>query len=132
MKRSAWPYHHVDAGPMSSGLDSGEYNCKGVDVERYMYRAPDWNREFRHVATGWEEYQNLARKFTFIEESRTFDSITLLDSTRNIRVLLPIGRGQVFFRLGPATTWTSAREYRWCSLQPPGRPRPRVLAFGGT
>lgn len=84
MRRSAWPYHHVEAGPMSSGLDSGEYNCKGVDVERYLYRAPDWNGEFRHVATGWEEYQNLARKFTFIEESRAFDSITLLDSTRNI------------------------------------------------
>jgi alpha-ketoglutarate-dependent taurine dioxygenase len=75
-------------------------------VERYMYRAPDWNGEFRHVAAGWEEYQNLVRKFTFIEESRAFDSITLLDSTRNIRVLLPIGGGQVFFRLGPATTWT--------------------------
>ena len=71
-----------------------------------MYRAPDWNGEFRHVATGWEEYQNLVRRFTFIEESRAFDSITLLDSTRNIRVLLPIGGGQVFFRQGPATTWT--------------------------
>jgi hypothetical protein len=71
-----------------------------------MYRAPAWNGEFRHAATGWEEYQNLVRTFTFIEESRAFDSITLFDSTRNIRVLLPIGGGQVFFRQGPATTWT--------------------------
>ena len=75
-------------------------------MERYMYRTPGWNGEFRHVAAGWEEYQNLVRRFAFIEESRAFDSITLFDSARDIRVLLPIGGGQVFFRQGPATTWT--------------------------
>jgi hypothetical protein len=80
--------------------------AKGVVMERYMYRAPAWNGEFRHVATGWEEYQNLVRRFTFIEESRAFDSITLLDAARDIRVLLPVGGGQVFFRQGTATTWT--------------------------
>jgi hypothetical protein len=74
-------------------------------MERYMYRAPAWNGEFRHVASGWEEYQNLVRMFTFTEESRAFDSIMLLDAARNIRVLLPIGGGQVFFRQGAATTW---------------------------
>ncbi len=77
-------------------------------MERYMYRAPDWNGEFRHVATGWEEHQNLVRKFAFLAESRAFDSITLLDSTRNIRVLLPIGGGQVFFRLA-----RPRRGHRW-------------------
>jgi hypothetical protein len=46
-------------------------------VERYMYRAPDGNGEFRRVATEWEEYQNLVRKFAFLAESRAFDSITL-------------------------------------------------------
>lgn len=43
---------------------------------------------------------------SFIEESRAVDSIILLDSPRNIRVRIPIGGGQVFFRQGPATTWT--------------------------
>ena len=33
-------------------------------------------------------------------------SITLFDSTRNIRVRLPIDGGQVFFRQGAVTTWT--------------------------
>ena len=75
-------------------------------MERYMYRAPAWNGEFRHLAAGWEKYQNLVRTFTFIEESRAFDSITLFDSARAIRVLLQIGGGQVFFRQGAATTWT--------------------------
>lgn len=75
-------------------------------MERYMYRAPDWNGEFRQVANGWEEYQNLVRRFTFTEESRAADWITLFDSSRGIRVRLPIAGGQVFFRLGAAATWT--------------------------
>ena len=33
-------------------------------MERYMYRVPAWNGEFRHVAGGWEEYQNLVKVFT--------------------------------------------------------------------
>ena len=79
-------------------------------MERYMYRAPGWNGEFRRVATGWEEYQNLVRTFTFVEEARAFDSITLFDASRTIRVLLPIGGGQVFFRQGAATTWTALAD----------------------
>jgi hypothetical protein len=77
----------------------------GAAVERYMYRAPGWNGEFRHVATGWEEYQNLVRTFTFVEESRTGGWITLFDAPRNVRVRVPIGGGQVFFRQSPSATW---------------------------
>jgi hypothetical protein len=71
-------------------------------MERYFYRIPQWNGEFRNIGTGWEEYQNLVRVVGFIEESRNFDSITLFDSSRDIRVLLPIGGGQSFFRIGSA------------------------------
>jgi hypothetical protein len=75
-------------------------------MERFMYRIPQWNGEFRNTGSGWEEYQNLMRTFTFIEESRAFDSITLLDSSRDIRVLLPIGGGQAFFRRSTDPAWT--------------------------
>lgn len=71
-----------------------------------MYRAPMHNGEFRNVTTGWEEYQNLVRAFTFTEESRAADFITLFDRSRDIRVRLPVAGGQVFFRLGAMPTWT--------------------------
>jgi hypothetical protein len=96
-------------------------------MERYTYRAPAWNGEFRHVATGWEEYQNLVRMFTFTEESRAFDSITLLDGTRNIRVLLPIGGGQVFFRQGNATTWTPLANTTVDRIEPTFTPAQRAV-----
>ena len=59
--------------------------------------------------------------FTFIDESRAFDSITLLDATRNIRVLLPIGGGQVFFRqvlklLPPGRNVSELAVPAWCSV----------------
>jgi hypothetical protein len=79
-------------------------------MERYMYRAPSWNGEFRHVSNGWEEYQNLMRAFTFVEESRTSDWINLFDSTRGIRVALPVRGGQVFFRQGAAPSWTALAD----------------------
>lgn len=76
-------------------------------MERYFYRIPAWHGEFRAItAPNWEEYQNGVRVFTFIEESRNFDSITLLDQSRQIRVLLPIGGGQSFFRIGNTPSWT--------------------------
>jgi hypothetical protein len=80
------------------------YDYEG-EMERYMYRVPDWNGEFRNIRVGWEEYQNQIKKFSFVEEMRAFDSITLFDATRNIRVLIPLGGGQAFFRVGPGS-WT--------------------------
>jgi hypothetical protein len=74
-------------------------------MERFFYRIPAWNGEFRNIGSGWEEYQNLVRFATFIEESRSFDAITLYDPSRNIRVLLPIGGGPSFYRLGNAADW---------------------------
>jgi hypothetical protein len=71
-------------------------------MERYFYRIPQWNGEFRHISTGWEEYQNLIRFAGFVEESRAFDSITLFDAGRDLRVLLPLGGGQSFYRIGSA------------------------------
>lgn len=100
-------------------------------MERYMYRAPDWNGEFRHVASGWEEYQNLIRVVTFTEESRAFDSITLFDATRNIRVLLPIGGGQVFFRQGTATTWTPLANTSVDRIEPTFTPTQQCLSVAG-
>ena len=96
-------------------------------MERYMYRAPDWNGEFRHVASGWEEYQNLIRVVTFTEESRAINSITLFDATRNIRVLLPIGGGQVFFRQGAATTWTPLANTSVDRIEPTFTPTQRAI-----
>ena len=75
-------------------------------MERFMYRVPDWNGEFRKVAAGWEEYQNLVRKFTFVEEARASGTITLFDASRNIRVLLPAAGGQSSYRIGNAPSWT--------------------------
>ncbi len=75
-------------------------------MERYMYRAPGWNGEFRNVTTGWEEYQNFLRAFTFIEESRTTNSITLYDPSRSLHVRLPLFGGQVHIRQGATATWT--------------------------
>jgi len=74
-------------------------------MERYFYRVPAWNGEFRNTGVSWEEYQNLVKTFSFIEESRSFDSITLFDSSRGIRVLLPVGGGQSFFRQGNNVGW---------------------------
>ena len=74
-------------------------------MERYMYRAPGWNGEFRRVANGWEEYQNMVRAFTFSEEARAADSITLFDATRDLRVRLPTAGGQVLVLLAGATVW---------------------------
>ncbi len=73
--------------------------------ERYMYRVPDRNGEFRRVSTGWEEYQNLVRTFAFLEEARSFDAITLRDPSRDIRVLLPLAGGQAFFRRPTDPDW---------------------------
>jgi hypothetical protein len=75
-------------------------------MERYFYKIPQWNGEFRNIGSGWEEYQNLVRKFRFIEEGRAFDGIILFDSSRDIRVLLPIGSLQSYFRVGSAD-WNS-------------------------
>lgn len=71
-------------------------------MERYFYRIPSWNGEFRNTGNGWEEHQNLVRVVGFVEESRNFDSITLFDASRSIRVLLPIGGGQSFSKIGGA------------------------------
>ena len=73
--------------------------------ERYMYRVPDRNGEFRRVSTGWEEYQNLVRTFAFLEEARSFDAITLRDPSRDMRVLLPLAGGQAFFRRPTDPDW---------------------------
>jgi len=74
-------------------------------MERYFYRIPAWNGEFRKPGATWEEYQNQVRQFSFIEESRSPGWITLLDSSRGIRVLLPISGGQSFFRQGNDGGW---------------------------
>jgi hypothetical protein len=75
-------------------------------MERYMYRIPEWNGEFRNTGSEWEEYQNLIREFTFTEELRMPDSVTLLDRTRDMRVLLPLAGGQSFFLQGTTGEWT--------------------------
>lgn len=67
-------------------------------LERYMYRVPDRNGEFRRVGTAWQEFQNLVLTFNFVEESRTAATITLHDASRGIRVLLPVAGGTAFFR----------------------------------
>lgn len=74
-------------------------------MERYMYRVPEWNGEFRKVETRWEEYQNQVKQFVFHEQQRSFDSVVLLDQQRSLRVLLPIGGGQCFFQQTSDSAW---------------------------
>ncbi|MDT0347617.1 hypothetical protein [Streptomyces litchfieldiae] len=74
-------------------------------MERYMYRIPQWNGEFRNTGAGWEEYQNGVRVVGFVEQIRTADWITLFDGSRTLWVSLPVAGGQSFVQVGTAGPW---------------------------
>ncbi len=107
----------VIVGPTAVVPAQDKFGKDFLDAQKKLGKRDHWTHQKGYFTktspTGWDEYQNGRKAFTFVESNRTIEFVELTDANRNISVRLYAKKAQILNPKDFGTEWVDFYPGNW-------------------